>query len=255
MTHEENQLDQNQLDQNQLDQIELDWLACCYVIGELDSEQLEAFETRLSTDQVARDSIVRAMQQTQLLFDAFQAESGDSGASGLDGRLLKSATSSHATSPHATSAANAPAATFRSAPTWLALAAAVLLIASAWQWFTCSDFSETQSVAVTSPNDAERWPVIDADRVTEERLANAWFNTIANDSMTSVDSELLTFVADDIGYSDVVFETEGWLVEAIEADTFQPGETEADSAEDADSHSVPGLDLNDNFQPFTEGVF
>lgn len=237
-------------EENQFDQSDLDWLAFCYVTGELGPQQLEAFETRLSSDQAARESIVRAMRQTQLLQEAFLAESRDSGASDLVRHAIKSA---------------APTPVFRSAPAWLALAAAVLLIATAWQWFAFSDFSSIQSVSVpgvsmVGPTEPVGSPVIEAERVAEERLANAWVNTIAEDSTAYANSELLQFAAADVGYSDVVFETESWLVEAIENDPLNQREVDGNSADDAESHRVPGSSSNGNLIPHdsvpaSEGIF
>jgi hypothetical protein len=46
---------------------DLDWLAFCYINNELTSEELEAFEDRLSREQTTRDAVERAVQSQFLL--------------------------------------------------------------------------------------------------------------------------------------------------------------------------------------------
>ena len=44
---------------------DLDWLAFCYAAGELDVAAAEQFESRLATDQAAREALARAVELTQ----------------------------------------------------------------------------------------------------------------------------------------------------------------------------------------------
>src|SRR5689334_18762975 len=55
---------------------ELDWLAFCYAAGELNAAEAEAFESRLSDEQPAREALARAVELTQTVAAA-EAQSGD----------------------------------------------------------------------------------------------------------------------------------------------------------------------------------
>jgi hypothetical protein len=51
---------------------DLDWLAFCYAAGELDLPAAEQFESRLATDQSAREALARAVELTQTVAAAEQ---------------------------------------------------------------------------------------------------------------------------------------------------------------------------------------
>ena len=54
---------------------DIDWQAFCYIAGELDDQELAAFEERLSHDQTARDAVERAVRAGQLVDASFRRES------------------------------------------------------------------------------------------------------------------------------------------------------------------------------------
>ena len=54
---------------------ELDWLAFCYAAGELSEQDTVQFESRLATDQPAREALARAVELTQTVVAA-ESQSG-----------------------------------------------------------------------------------------------------------------------------------------------------------------------------------
>ena len=66
--------DSNQFDSDMSTQDSLEWLAFCYLAGELDDEERAAFESRLATDQQARESVVSAMELSEFSYQALDAE-------------------------------------------------------------------------------------------------------------------------------------------------------------------------------------
>lgn len=53
---------------------DLVWLANCYVAGELSADEIEAFEARLASDEVACDAVARAMKLNLAIAAAFDSQ-------------------------------------------------------------------------------------------------------------------------------------------------------------------------------------
>ena len=57
------------------DSQDLDWLAFCYIANELDEAEREEFETRLLECETAREAVVDAVRDLQILYSSLQEDS------------------------------------------------------------------------------------------------------------------------------------------------------------------------------------
>ena len=114
----------------------LDWLAFCYVADELDVKQRTEFENRLEHDELARDAVVDAMKQAELLWLAMDQEVGE------PTKLAKEIVVSNRR------------ALMRYAAAILTVSAALLMMVFAPTWFaspenaTSQALSESETIAV-----------------------------------------------------------------------------------------------------------
>jgi hypothetical protein len=163
---------------------QLDWLAFCYIADELNEEQRNAFEMRLAEDQQARDAVVQAMEQSQLLFVALTDVDA---VTTIPGQRR----SSYRLSPQLASRL-------------LAFAAALLLMTTGLIWLANSDYMNSNHPPLAQTHSAG----FDA-----EKLAFAWADSL--DEISEVDFELPA--DEDSGYTDEVVErAEDWMFFALE---------------------------------------
>lgn len=163
---------------------QLDWLAFCYIADELDEEQRDAFELRLAEDQQARDAVVHAMEQSQLMYAA------------LTEIEVAAAPSMQVRVPNQLSV--------QLASRLLAFAAALLLMTTGLIWLASSDYMSSYHPPLAQNHSA----VFDS-----EKLAIAWADSL--DEINDVNFEMTT--DEDSGYSDQAVErVEDWMFFALE---------------------------------------
>ena len=165
---------------------QIQWLAFCYIADELDDEQRIAFEKQLADDQDARDAVVQAMEQSQLMLAALNE--AKLVPSGRRTRLL-----SRQYSP-------------KLASRLLAFAATLLLMTTGLIWLANSDYLNSYHPPVAKFQSTS----FDAD------LASAWAESFSDVSAAdfeySSDKE-----SGDGGLTETVFEgAEDWMLSALE---------------------------------------
>jgi anti-sigma-K factor RskA len=147
---------------------DLEWLAFCYVADELENSDREQFELRLENDNEAREAVVTAMQNAEMLWLAYDEQSA------LDGQT-------HATRRTSLVKANRKTLLRRSGSLFAA-AAAMLLMVAGWGWWsnqagTASPVaSESETLAVVLAELYEEQPIeeiIESMEIEEIEIAAA----------------------------------------------------------------------------------
>lgn len=164
---------------------DLDWLAFCYIADELNEEQRDAFEMRLADDQQARDSVVQAMERSQLLLVALADVNAPTATIQLERR------NSHQISS-------------RLASRLLAFASALLLMTTGMIWLANSDHMNSYHPPLAQQHSAS----FDA-----ENLAFAWADSL--NEISDVDFE--SPADEDSGFANPVADrAEDWMIFALE---------------------------------------
>lgn len=133
MTHSNNK--NTETVSSNLDPKDLNWLAFCYIANELNQTEREEFEARLLECESARDAVIGAVRETQILYRTLQQDSQPMAAdTGLVSRKTNSS--------------------FRWIATFAASAAALLLAVNSWSLFFPSD---TPVVVTESDGLAAAW--------------------------------------------------------------------------------------------------
>ena len=163
---------------------QLDWLAFCYIADELSEEQRDAFEQRLAKDQQARDAVVQAMDQSQLVFAALTENDAVT-------TLPQQFSGSYQPSPQLASLL-------------LAFAAALLLMTTGLIWLANSDYMSSHHPPLARNHSAD---------FDSEKLAYAWADSL--DEISDVNFEMTS--DEESRYTDEVVErAEDWMFFALE---------------------------------------
>lgn len=134
--------------QNLSESDNLDWLAFCYVADELSETDRNQFEARLEEDHEAREAVVTAMQQAELIWLACDDSSANSLPIQRTQRNVSKDTSRHRSS-RATALATG--------------AAALLLMVLGWGWYVNQDNNNNAAIS-----ESENLAVVLAELVEEE---------------------------------------------------------------------------------------
>ena len=191
-----------------------EWLAFCYIADELDETAREQFEARLATDQVARECVAAAVEQTQLTYAALAAPH-PSAASLVRGKSFV---------PELESRSRKSAAAFSTKV--VSVAAACVLLALGWLAFGRKSFDKLERPAIAK-SDREMAPEPatiesstgfhrDLGKVDSaaDRLAAAWAD-VFSETETIKTNDFLPGDDQENSYTNVVFDGEAWLNEAV----------------------------------------
>ena len=160
---------------------DLDWLAFCYVADELDPEDRAEFEIRLEDCQLARQAVVDAVQQSQVLYSSLNSTSFN------DGKEPVSITSRSVAPPQRF---------FQRSRILFAAAAAMLMLVAGWAWFTSPN-----------PNGSDALANSDSDQ-----LASAWVATL----VVMSNDELDDFIDEELPLPELTSEeSEDWMLIAL----------------------------------------
>ncbi len=193
---------------------DLEWLSFCYIADELDETAREQFEARLATDQVAREFVAAAMEHTQLMYAALAAPNPAAAS------LVLAKTFVPELEPRSRkSAAGFSIGVF-------SVAAACVLLALGWLAFGRRSLDKLDQSAIAK-SDLEMAPdpsTIESSTgfrrdlgkvdIAADRLAAAWVE-VFSEFETIKTTDFLTGDDQDNSYSNVVFEGEAWLNEAV----------------------------------------
>lgn len=163
--------------QAEYDPNDLDWLAFRYVADELEPAERDAFEARLVKDDLAQQSVVDAVQQTQVLYSS-----------------LNSTSFNDVKEP----VARPPRPFYQSSAKQIAIlvasTAALLMLAIGWAW-------------MSSPGGSDDFGISDSDQ-----LASAWVATL----VVMSNEELDEFVVEESLAADTINEDAGdWMFVAL----------------------------------------
>ena len=193
---------------------DLEWLAFCYIADELDETAREQFESRLATDQVARECVAEAMEHTQLMYVALAAPN-PSAAGLVRGKTFV---------PELESRSRKSAAGFSF---WVfSVAAACVLLALGWLAFGRKPLDKPAQPAIAKsdhemdpePATSESSTGFRGDRgkvdSAADHLAAAWAD-VFSEAETIKTNDFLPGDDQESSYTNVVFDGEAWLNEAV----------------------------------------
>ncbi len=193
---------------------DLEWLAFCYIADELDETAREQFESRLATDQVARECVAAAMEQTQLMYAALAAPH-PSAARLVHGKTFV---------PDLESRSRKSATIF---PAWVfSVAAACVLLALGWLAFGRKSLDKPAQPAIAKSDREMDLEPATIESSTEfrpdhgkvdsaaDRLAAAWAD-VFSETETIKTIDFLPGDDQENSYTNVVFDGDAWLNEAV----------------------------------------
>ena len=175
-------------EENKNESNDLEWLAFCYAANELSDLEAAEFELRLESDQAARDAVVNAVEQGQLIFAAIESSPTTIGNSNEHATILSPAKKSVNEESAGSSS--------RRASVLFATAAALLLMVGGWAWM---NFETSAPIANDSENLADVWGdtlvARSQDFNSAESLILEDTELVATDASLDADSEDWMFVA------------------------------------------------------------
>lgn len=200
---------QPQSEFDSFDSEDLQWQAFCYIANEMDDHARQAFETRLETDQTARDAVATAVADSMLLDAAI-------GSTKTPGKVAEPKQPYHvnrAANPIRRSESFSPPPFWRRPASLLTTAAALLLVALIWSF---------NSKTASTDDLAEVW--------SSHTFESSWSEPVGDDNDLSLYEAI-----DEQATDDTLFEfdmdSDGWMVAALDTDAKPEDPNEPDFPE------------------------